>query len=113
MGKLPCFSIVFLILFVLEASAFDNKYTHRLMTERAILNSEISETIARDLKLDDGTAALVSGRSITDWLKEGAFQEDEPDCRASNHFHNPLRTWTASHMTDRPWLIDLCCSGGD
>jgi len=108
--------IQFIILFMSLSStvlAFDNDITHTFLTETAIQNSGIGDIISRDLKLPEGIKAYVHGKFISDWLKEGAFQEDEPDCRASNHFHNPLRTWTASHMTDRPWLIDFCCSGGE
>jgi hypothetical protein len=31
-------------------------------------------------------------------------------CRASNHFHNPLKSWDQSYMSDAPWFINAYCS---
>jgi hypothetical protein len=32
------------------------------------------------------------------WLSEGAELEDKPDIRVTNHFHNPLRSWTEAGL---------------
>jgi hypothetical protein len=29
--------------------------------------------------------------------------EDTPNCRASNHFHNPLKAWADAGLTDTQW----------
>jgi len=94
-----------------DSLAFDNVVTHRNLTERATEYSNLAITayLKDNLGFMNGADTLVGGRSITKWLQEGSFQEDEPACRASNHFHNPLRNWTESGMRDEPWFVSLRC----
>ena len=35
--------------------------------------------------------------------------EDDPSCRASNHFHNPYKQWDRAGLTDLQWLIGWWC----
>jgi hypothetical protein len=43
-------------------------------------------------------------------LKKGSEVEDDPNCRASNHFHNPLAlNWKESGTSDQPLLLSLLC----
>ncbi|MBI3354673.1 MAG: hypothetical protein HY034_07290, partial [Nitrospirae bacterium] len=51
----------------------------------------------------------VNGKQIIQWLSDGSELEDSPMCRASNHFHNPLKDWSSSYMSDEPWWLDLYC----
>ena len=41
------------------------------------------------------------GWQLTEIILEGARMEDSPDCRASNHFHNPLKAWADAGLTDK------------
>ena len=92
-------------------AAFDNELTHPQVTERAITISSLDKTrfLQDRLGLVNGTTTVVNKRNVIEWLREGSRQEDEPACRASNHFHNPLRNWTESGMRDEPWFVSLRC----
>jgi len=95
--------------------AFDNKNAHRELTTEAVKNSKfkVDAYLENNLNLPDGTATLINGVKIEKWLIEGSYLEDEPNCRASNHFHNPLKLWTESYMSDQPWFINWWCSDGE
>lgn len=97
------------------AFSFDNELTHKKLTESAIDKSQLNDILKNNLGIQNGVNEYLQNRKIRDWLREGSFLEDVPDCRASNHFHNPLNTlpWTNSGMSDSPWYINLWCSGGE
>ncbi|MFH1674070.1 MAG: hypothetical protein ABIF87_11695, partial [Pseudomonadota bacterium] len=113
MRKLWLLPIITAFLISGNASAFDNEITHPKLTGKAIDNSGMNQHIVGTLNLSNGTETFINGLKIRDWLMEGSKLEDVPDCRASNHFHNPLKPWTESYMSDQPWYIDLWCSSGD
>jgi hypothetical protein len=96
------------------ACAFDNKQTHPLLTEIALTNTEHFDSILKvQLGIDEGVKGMLNNGedtySITKWLREGSKEEDDPACRASSHFHNPLKSWNESKLTDPIWLVDLWC----
>jgi len=124
-----CFIIIITIASLISGniSAFDNEITHRILTGEAIENSKvkINKYLEKNMNLPIGVNTLLKGKlnlpngavkpvewPIKKWLMEGSFLEDVPNCRASNHFHNPLREWTESGMRDQPWFIDWWCSEG-
>lgn len=110
------FSIIFFsIVTIGNALAFDNEVTHKRLTEKAITSSHIDDYLIDKLNYESGTETTVKGFKIKEWLREGSYLEDEPGCRASNHFHNPLNTlsWTESGMSDQPWFVDGWCSAGE
>jgi hypothetical protein len=115
MKKLYIFPIVIAFLISGNATAFDKDDTHPRLTEKAIESSEFKDNgyLEDNLNLPNGTGTVVDGLTIKRWLKDGSKLEDEPQCRASNHFHNPLEPWTESYMSDQPWFINLWCSGGE
>gem|GEM_PF-2412755 len=45
------------------------------------------------------------------WLTSGSRLEDEPTCRASHHFHNPLLPFLEAMNTDLPEPLRLFCAG--
>ena len=47
---------------------------------------------------------------LSEWLARGSRVEDDPMCRATNHFHNPRRDWMESGMRDQPGFVDWRCS---
>jgi len=115
------FCALFIFLFLLECVyAWDTKVTHPLLTRRAITISEINEYLIDNLALSDGVATpLTDGRGlmpsltnpISVWLEYGAEEEDEPECRASNHFHNPLiEPWYKAGLNDPDIAARLGCS---
>jgi len=58
-----------------------------------------------DQELNNGSKI----RTITLWLEDGSREEDEPNCRAANHFHDPLKSWETSQLTDPIWAVDRFC----
>ncbi|MCI5120785.1 MAG: hypothetical protein D3908_06275 [Candidatus Electrothrix sp. AUS4] len=97
----------FIVLVVLTPSwviAWDDVDTHPAITERAVdktkdLKSALKDQLGLediDTKLSDG----LNSYSIKRWLQTGSRLEDDPLCRAANHFHNPWKPWDQSELTD-------------
>lgn len=95
------------------AHAFDERTTHRLLTDLAARRSRLDQSLKDELGLPRGvdtTLTAMDGRSqsLLNWLLAGAENEDVPPCRASNHFHSPLRPYPQARVTDQS-LIDGFC----
>ncbi len=93
--------------------AYDNMDTHKRITEKGVHGSVVDNYLIQTLGLRDGLETKFpsnSERSILFLLKEASKIEDIPKCRATNHFHNPLKPWDQSAMSDDPWWLDLGCS---
>jgi len=94
-----------------DCGAFDNKNTHRDITERAFDKSELKNWLTDDLgltlELPNGYDTMLNGQTVIWWLQYGAEQEDEPVCRASNHFHDPLKSWDSSYMSGDIDIVSL------
>ncbi|MFH7320188.1 hypothetical protein ACHHRT_06165 [Desulfurivibrio sp. D14AmB] len=107
-----CFAIVFLISSSL-AFAFDDKRSHPSFTETAVGHSILEDTLIANLGIERGIGTRLSDRidtfAIIDWLKRGAELEDDPRCRASNHFHDPTKPWPEAMLTDSTWYLNLYC----
>ena len=102
------------VLFVAgNAYAFDNASTHRELTVAAVGSAKVNLDAYLDgnLNLSGGVATVIKNVSIRELLREGSYLEDKPGCRASNHFHNPLRDWDESGMRDQPGFLNWWCSG--
>ena len=104
------FLLPIVITFALQISAgsvlaFDHRLTHPALTKLAIKKSTINTYLKNNLDLVAGTETIIDERSIIERIKEGSSLEDEPDSRASNHFHDPRKDWIESGMEDMPlWL---------
>src|SRR3990167_9026082 len=112
-GKIIFLNIVFALCLSYSTFAFDDVDTHPRITNKAIENTNLDNYLIQNLGLKDGLKSkLPSGGkdSIVDWLKKGSTEEDSPLCRASNHFHNPLKAWDQSGVSDQPSLISGWCS---
>ena len=100
--------------------AYDDVITHPRLTEKAVDKSildqylkeklDVKAGIETQLKQQGYNQADVISRPIIEWLTKGSTIEDAPLCRASNHFHNPLKAWNESFVTDYP-AINAVCSG--
>lgn len=108
----------FIVLFVLisynccvPAYAFDDRVTHRKLTEASIAKSNINIFLIANIGFTEGIKKTFGGLDrngngqtyeINEWLQEGSEDEDHPLCRATNHFHNPIHEgdWTQSKMSD-------------
>lgn len=96
------------------ADGFDNIETHPKITKSAIEYSLLNNYLIHQLDFKDGIATKIPSdtqKTIRFWLEEGSKLEDIPNCRASNHFHNPLRLWSEAAMSDQPLWLDVICLG--
>lgn len=87
------------------AEAFDDQSTHPQLTESAVKTSGLDLALKQQLGMADGIKAslrLSPGTTISvlELLRVGSTAEDSPACRASNHFHNPLKSYPEAAVTD-------------
>ena len=101
--KYYCLFIFVLLSYEGYVAAYDDKITHPAITEQTMtpqfdqyLRSYLGFYSGKQYELQSGNRVL----SVREWLREGSTDEDSPACRASNHFHDPLKVWTESGMSD-------------
>ena len=94
---------------------FDDKTTHRILTQSATEASSLGSVLKDELSQPDGIDASFADSSgkrqqVIKWLQDGSTREDADDvCRASNHFHNPLQPYPSAGMTDPSGVVQLRC----
>ncbi len=120
MSKVLLFFAMTTSLLVSKLYAFNDTVTHPKLTDTAIIASDMDQFLREVIGFSKGikdtldmSDSYLSRRPILLWISKGSILEDDPSCRASNHFHNPLKDWSESHMTDQPWYINWACRGGD
>ncbi|MEW6078293.1 MAG: hypothetical protein AB1724_10805 [Thermodesulfobacteriota bacterium] len=104
------------MLLPMNGYTWNDEITHPNITKNAVrfsnadkyLQSNFGFTKSGDPK-QPGT--FFKGQYVTELISKGAMLEDDPICRASNHFHNPLSGWGDSELTDTRWLTELWCWG--
>jgi hypothetical protein len=82
--------------------------THQAISSEAIDASRLDHMLRFSLGFDNGVDSLAQDSnvalSIRDWIREGSKREDDftfwPFGRFLNHFHHPLRSWTAAGLND-------------
>jgi hypothetical protein len=93
--------------------AYDDKVTHPDITERALQVSQLEQYLINNLGFKDGFEtkfpSVNPNDAIIDLISKGSTDEDTPMCRASNHFHDPTKSWDQSYVTDQPWWISMWC----
>jgi len=99
---------------------FDNEITHPSITDASIKQSSLGSILANSLGITDGINAVivydgeVSGEKrsekIIALLKGASIAEDNPMCRATNHFTNPLKQGDAAKVSDMPLAVEVYCS---
>jgi len=109
-------AVVYFIITASNAYSFDDQETHPDLTERAIINSSFNSYLVNTLGITEGVekkfkgiSLFSSNKSVMEWMKKGSTDEDDPPCRASNHFHNPRLPWDQSYNTDAPEYISFWC----
>ena len=93
--------------------AHDQEKVHPDITQLATEKSNLDEYLKKYLNFKNGLSTALptdGGKIILYLLREGSKQEDHPMCRASNHFHEPLKEWNESAMSDSPWWINFYCN---
>ena len=86
MRKIRLVSVLLIFLASGNAAAFDDQTTHPEMATLAIQKSAVNSYLAEILGLPKHTETIVAGDSLAVWLSKGARLEDNPMCRALNHF---------------------------
>jgi hypothetical protein len=95
---------------------YDDQITHPAITRKAASSdvSSLNEYLKASLGFSNGLDAHLPSnstdpnRTILKLLTQGSTDEDSPACRASNHFHDPLKSWDVSYMTDAPMITRAC-----
>ena len=90
--------------------SYDDEETHRRLAEKASDVSSIATHLRNNLGFTLATSTIINKKPILWWIREGAFLEDSPSCRATNHFHNPLKYWGESGLSDIPLWLNIECS---
>src|SRR5689334_906312 len=94
---------IFVSLGVVSVAAAYDTTSHRSLGRTAASRSTLDSVLHDSLGFPDGQAtALRNGGlilRIDDWVGHGAYQEDVPLKRVLNHFHNPLRPWSAAGLS--------------
>lgn len=95
--------------------AFDDVDTHPRMAEKATRVSNLDLILMNELDLADGINTRLKplvgeSQRIFELVRRGSILEDDPGCRASNHFHNPLQPFTSAGVTDLPFWIRARCA---
>ena len=107
--KISAFLIALLLIMLLPCTLFgyDNKVTHPDITKKAIsdfsnLNIYLKTSLGFAKGLDTylSSSSINSNLTILKLIAQGSNEEDVPNCRAANHFHNPLLPWDESYMND-------------
>jgi hypothetical protein len=73
--------------------------THQNLAVRSVAVSSIDEVLKNSLGFSQGRQAVFLGRTVEQWLGDGARFEDDPPHRVLNHFHNPLQPWGQAGLT--------------
>ncbi len=107
-----------------NAFSWDNKVTHRDLSEYAAVSSVLGKDkgdYLKNLGFDEGLKeelkCVETKRTIKKWLAEGAELEDTSNAlfplfgttRSFNHFHNPLKPWSEAGLDD--WVLFLHYTG--
>ncbi len=94
-----------------NAFAFNDQITHPELSKKALEKSQtvLNKYFEDNLMLNNGIKTINNGEVTYEWLQHGARMEDDPSCRASNHFHNPYLDWTASGLSDTIGLVNWWC----
>jgi hypothetical protein len=96
--------------------AFDTKTTHPQLTEKAIEHAaKLEDVLGNRIGIENGVGSKLSINvnrefTIKEWLKKGSEGEDDPICRANNHFHDPTEPWDEAMLTDSKWYTDNYCA---
>lgn len=90
--------IVFLLLICSSTNAFsyDKKQVHPAINETAAYqaNNLIDWLHSTGLIApNDVLGKIILGRTVSEWFQQGGTDEDTPESRALNHFHDPLESW--------------------
>ncbi len=108
------FLILLTVLPIQKGLCYDDESTHQDLSNASLKISSTNQRLTEGLNVPDGIDTVFSFKPnmrIIDYIAKGSELEDDPDCRASNHFHDPLKVWTQSLLTDSRWPHLACVKG--
>ncbi len=112
MRKVFCLVLIFSVSIAVDLHAFDNKKSHQDITRQVCISIEenLNYFLNNYLNLPRGLGHIANEKELKAWLEYGAYMEDKPDCRASNHFHNPRNDlpWFDAGLTDLHPIATAC-----
>src|SRR3972149_4096072 len=76
-----------------QAMAYDNKMVHKKINKSAINQSKDFLHSLNNYGFNNGIEDVVDGKKIWRWFEDGGKEEDTPDTRSFNHFHDPTKSW--------------------
>lgn len=91
---------------------YDDQVTHPEITRKAAsdvsnLNAYLKTSLGFSTGLDSHlpSDSTDPNRTILKLLTGGSTAEDYPLCRATNHFHNPLKSWDRAGISTISWPL--------
>ena len=74
-----------------------NANAHQHLTAQAINVSAINMILEKNFStFPAGIETPIDGTPVAVFIEQGSVNEDTPDMRALNHFHDPTETWDVS-----------------
>jgi hypothetical protein len=78
--------------------------THRELGRLAVMEAiGLHQVLTDDLGFAVGPDTIlqpgVSNMTVADWIREGAWREDQPVWRSRHHFHDPRRAWPSAGLS--------------
>jgi hypothetical protein len=100
-GRMKYLIPLMLLLFVANELTALEKDTHYSLNGTIVNQSVLDRYLQSNLGFSKGIKEVIKGKRVEVWFQEGGPSEDEPlVLRARNHFHNPLKPWDQSGLTD-------------
>lgn len=117
-NKYIYYLIIFIYTFLIPciSKAYDDELTHPHIIKQAIKETNLNSFLQlyfnlKNYQSQHGSDIQLNTKSVIDILREGAEKEDDPLCRAANHFHNPIApgTWGEGKLFDTSGIINYYC----
>ena len=112
MKKLCLLFVIILVFLSGNSYAWNDDITHPHLSRRSVEESRLDAYLKDNLNLPNGITSKFGENTVLKWLQESSELEDNPACRAGNHFHDPLKPWNQAGLTDTLWPVDLWCYFG-
>ena len=91
--KLMALSIFYTFIFNQYCGAYDNEHTHKFINIEAVEKSNTDAVLKGALGFVKGKNEKLAGKEIWEWIRDGGYEEDEPEWRCLRHFHDPIKSF--------------------
>jgi hypothetical protein len=91
--RLMAVLILYVSIFNQNCIAYNNIHTHRYINVKAVEKSkEFNAVLEEYIGFFKGKEEKIGDKEIWEWIREGGYEEDDPEWRCLRHFHDPLNT---------------------